>query len=67
MPFKSLRVNPSLTIDERKKKGTYPYARMIINACRPYKMLEQLPPVNLFSPEMREQARKKWGDALKLR
>ena len=59
--------NPQLVIEERKKKGTYPFSRMIINACRPYKLLKELPPVNVFSPEMREQTRKKWGDVLKLR
>ena len=59
--------NPSLTIDERrriKKRGTYPFSRVIINACRPYKLREQLPPVNLFSEEMRRQARKKWAEVL---
>nr|NIO08613.1 UbiD family decarboxylase [Deltaproteobacteria bacterium] len=58
--------NPSLTIEERKKKGSYPYSRMIINACRPYKLRQQLPPVNLFSAEMRAKAREKWGGILKL-
>lgn len=56
--------NPSLTIDERKKKGTYPFSRMIINACRPFNRLNDFPPVNLFSPEMREKARKKWSQVL---
>ncbi len=56
--------NPSMTIDERKKKGTYPFSRMIINACRPYNRIKELPPVNLFSREMREKARKKWSQVL---
>jgi UbiD family decarboxylase len=58
--------NPSLTMAERQKKGQYPFSRMIINACRPYKLRAELPPVNLFSREMREQARGKWGKVLHL-
>lgn len=53
--------NPALTKDHRLKKGRYPFSRMIINACRPYKLLDQLPPVNLFSEERRAQAWSKWG------
>lgn len=53
--------NPALTIEQRNKKGRYPFSRMIINACRPYKHLAELPPVNLFSEERRAQAWSKWG------
>lgn len=56
--------NPSLTIEQRRPKGTYPFSRMIVNACRPHRLLKELPPVNLFSREMREQARKKWARVL---
>lgn len=56
--------NPSLTVEQRRHKGKYPFSRMIINACRPYKLRKELPPVNLFSQEMREQAWMKWGTVL---
>jgi hypothetical protein len=38
---------------------------MIINACRPYRLAGELPPVNVFSPEMREAAMKKWAEVLR--
>lgn len=56
--------NPSQTIEQRRAKGVYPFGRMIINACRPYRLLQELPPVNVFSREAREAALKKWAKVL---
>jgi UbiD family decarboxylase len=66
-------LNPHLPVDYRKKMRSieaansgYAFSRMIINACRPYAMRDQLGPVNQFSHERRAEARQKWGHLLQL-
>ena len=52
--------NPTLTLEQRRDKPTYPFSRIIINACRPYDRLDDFPPVNVFSEERRREAWQKW-------
>jgi hypothetical protein len=52
--------NPMLSIEQRTDKPAYPFSRLIVNACRPYRRLGEFPPVNLFSEGRREEAWKKW-------
>jgi len=52
--------NPMHNLEQRQDKPTYPFSRLIINACRPYGRLSEFPPVNLFGEERRKEAWKKW-------
>jgi 4-hydroxy-3-polyprenylbenzoate decarboxylase len=52
--------NPMLTLEQRQDKPTYPFSRLIVDACRPYRRLGEFPPVNLFSEERRREVAKKW-------
>jgi len=53
-------LDPLRTIEDRVSRRALPYKRMIINGCRPFDRLHDFPPVNRFSPEMRQQAWDKW-------
>jgi UbiD family decarboxylase len=52
--------NPMLSIEQRTDKPAYPFSRLIINACRPYRRLGDFPPVNLFGEGRRKEAWEKW-------
>jgi UbiD family decarboxylase len=52
--------NPMHNLEQREDKPTYPFSRLIVNACRPYSRLSEFPPVNLFGAERRKEAWKKW-------
>ena len=39
-------------------------SRLIINACRPWEMINDFPPVNKFSPDYRQQILKKWSNVI---
>jgi 4-hydroxy-3-polyprenylbenzoate decarboxylase len=57
--------NPLLTLEQRKRPGVrYPFSRLVINACRPYKLRGELPPVNVFSEKLRRDAWNKWGKTI---
>ena len=43
-----------------RNKNLIVSSRIIINACRPWDMLQDFPPVNRFSPDYREKTLKKW-------
>jgi UbiD family decarboxylase len=52
-------------LDPRKRKGELHNTRAIVDACRPYEMLKDFPPVAESSPELRAKTRAKWGHLLK--
>ncbi|MBM2810638.1 MAG: UbiD family decarboxylase [Chloroflexi bacterium] len=42
------------------EKGPYPAHNLVINACRPYDWIDQFPPVNMNSPELRARVLRDW-------
>jgi len=52
-------------LDPRLPKGVTWNSRAIIDACRPYEMLGEFPPVVKASPELREQVFRKFEGQLK--
>jgi 4-hydroxy-3-polyprenylbenzoate decarboxylase len=52
-------------LDPRLPKGVSWNSRAIIDACRPFEMLGEFPPVVRASVELREQVRSKFEDQLK--
>jgi len=47
---------------EDRNKNLIVSSRIIINACRPWDMLKDFPPVNKFSDDYREKTLEKWTD-----
>ena len=52
--------DPAIPPDERSARG-YTSDRVLIDACRPYRWMDDFPEVNCFPPETKEKYRKKWG------
>jgi 4-hydroxy-3-polyprenylbenzoate decarboxylase len=52
-------------LDPRLPKGTTWSSRGLIDACRPYEMLGEFPPVVKASPKLREQVLRKFRNQLK--
>jgi UbiD family decarboxylase len=52
-------------LDPRLPKGVTWSSRAVIDACRPYEMLGEFPPVVKASPELREAVRRKFEDQLR--
>ena len=52
-------------LDPRLPKGVSWNSRAIIDACRPFEMLGEFPPVVKASAELREKVRQKFEDYLK--
>lgn len=50
---------PALPPEERSPRG-YTSDRVLIDACRPYKWMEQFPPVNAFTKEFKDMVASKW-------
>jgi 4-hydroxy-3-polyprenylbenzoate decarboxylase len=50
---------PALPPEERSPRG-YTTDRVLIDACRPFKWMDQFPAVNAFSKEYKEQIGKKF-------
>ena len=50
---------PALPPEERSPRG-YTSDRVLIDACRPYKWMEQFPPVNAFTKDFKDQVQTKW-------
>jgi UbiD family decarboxylase len=50
---------------EDKKKGNFRNSRAIIDATRPFHWRNEFPLVNAPSPELRKEARERWGHILK--
>ena len=46
--------------EARSPRG-YTSDRVLIDACRPYRWMEDFPQVNAFPPEVKEHYRKKWN------
>ena len=52
--------NPMHNLEQRQDKPTYPFSRLIVNACRPYSRLSEFPTINLFAEERRKETWRKW-------
>jgi len=50
---------PALPPDERSPRG-YTSDRVLIDACRPYKWMDQFPAVNAFTKEFKDKIAAKW-------
>jgi UbiD family decarboxylase len=51
---------PAMPPEERSPKG-YLSDRVLIDACRPYRWLDEFPKVNAFSKEFKDEVAKKWN------
>jgi hypothetical protein len=51
---------PAITPEERYPTG-YITDRVLIDACRPFRWIDQFPKVNAFTPEFKKEVAKKWG------
>ncbi|HXQ53346.1 MAG TPA: UbiD family decarboxylase [Stellaceae bacterium] len=52
-------------LDPRKRKGDPHNTRAIVDACRPWEMLNEFPPVAESSPALKAKTLEKWGYLLK--
>jgi UbiD family decarboxylase len=52
--------DPAIPPQARSPRG-YTSDRVLIDACRPYRWMDEFPEVNSFPPEIKEQYRKKWN------
>lgn len=50
---------PALPPEDRSPKG-YLSDRVLIDACRPYKWMDQFPKVNAFTKEFKDEVERKW-------
>jgi len=50
---------PALPPEERSPRG-YTSDRVLIDACRPYKWMDQFPAVNAFTKEIKDKIEQKW-------
>ncbi len=50
---------PALPPEERSPRG-YTSDRVLIDACRPYKWLDEFPKVNAFTKEFKDEVERKW-------
>src|SRR5438552_1329134 len=62
-----LRRTWSGPLDPRLAKGVTWNSRAVIDACRPFEMLKDFPPVVKASDELRDKVRQKFEDQLKKR
>ena len=53
-------LDPSVS-PEKRAKGDYTMARVIINACKPYHWIKEFAPVISSPPELRKRVREKFG------
>ena len=56
------QMHPMMPREAQETKGTFPYSKIALNACRPYDRIKDFAPVSVFSEAMREKVRKKWGN-----
>lgn len=52
--------DPAIPPDERSPRG-YTSDRVLIDACRPYRWMDEFPEVNSFPPDVKDAIRKKWN------
>lgn len=50
---------PAMPPEERSPRG-YTSDRVLIDACRPYRWLDEFPKVNAFTKEFKDEAERKW-------
>jgi hypothetical protein len=50
---------PAMPPEERSPKG-YVSDRVLIDACRPYRWMEDFPAVNAFEKNIKDEVEKKW-------
>ncbi|MFC1816849.1 UbiD family decarboxylase [Thermodesulfobacteriota bacterium] len=62
--LKGLRAGAAETLLtlEQRRSGQAVGARMIIDGCRPYGLIKDFPPVNVFSSEYRQKVTDKWQE-----
>lgn len=60
---KASALDPQMS-PEKKDRGDLTASTLIIDACRPFHWIEQFPPVNKLSEEMRKKIWEKWGQIL---
>ena len=53
--------DPAIPPDERSGARGHTSDRVLIDACRPYRWMDEFPEVNSFPPDVKEQYRKKWN------
>ena len=53
-------LDPSVS-PEKRAKGDYTMARVLINACRPYHWKKDFAPVITYSPELRRKVQEKFS------
>ena len=46
---------------EKRQKGDFTTAKVVINACRPYHWIHEFPDVNIASKELRDKVLEKWS------
>jgi 4-hydroxy-3-polyprenylbenzoate decarboxylase len=51
-------------LDPRIPRGTSTNSRAVIDACRPYEMIKDFPPVARATPELRKKIETKFADLL---
>ena len=57
--FLSSRLDPTIP-PEKRERGDFTTAKVIINACKPYHWMKDFPPVNVASDELRKKILDKW-------
>ena len=57
--YLSSPLDPMISPDKREK-GDYTTAKVIINACKPYHWMKEFPPVNVASDELKKKILDKW-------
>ena len=62
--FLSSPLDPMLSPD-RRGQGDFTTAKVIINACRPYHWIEDFPPVNKATDELKNKILEKWPHIFK--
>ncbi|MBM4296439.1 MAG: UbiD family decarboxylase, partial [Deltaproteobacteria bacterium] len=56
-------INPRIAPDERAQ-GRFVASRIVIDACKPYRWLNEFPPSNVMSPDKKKQVADKWRSVL---
>jgi len=63
------QLDPRIPPEARSLPGTegrqsYPAHNLVLNACRPYRWMDEFPPVAVNSRELRERTLQKWAEAI---
>lgn len=58
------KLDPLCADPEKRRTGELTISTMIILACKPFRWIDEFPPMITIEPELREQVRKKWRSLL---